>query len=279
MVGPEAKRSAVAMLLELQKFKRHRACRLAGLGESTYYYKPSDRRSDEPLKAKLVEFSQLRPRWGCPRIFDLARRNGLADNYKRIERIYSEAGLSLKLRRRKKKKGNRRLVLTKPTKANEIWSMDFMQDQLFDGRRFRTFNVVDEFTRENLVIDVNRSIRSLRVVEILNQVIKLRGKPNVIICDNGPEFDSQAVDVWAFQNGVKISFIDPGKPVQNAYIESFNGKFRDECLDANWFTCLEHARLTIEVWRHDYNHHRPHSSLNYKTPNEFAKEQEAMLAS
>ncbi len=279
MVGPEAKRNAVAMLLETGKFKKYRACRLTGLSESTFYYQSHVSRNDEPLKAKLIEVAQVRPRWGCPRLFDLVRRSGFTDNYKRVERVYSAAGLSLKIRKNKKKKRDLRVALPKPTCPNEIWSMDFMQDQLFDGKRFRTFNLVDEFTRESLVIHVNRSIRSVNVVEILNQLIKLRGKPMAIICDNGPEFDSQAVDLWAFKNQVQISFIDPGKPIQNAYIESFNGKFRDECLNSNWFISLEHARIEIELWRQDYNQNRPHSSLNYKTPNEFAKEYEHMIAS
>lgn len=230
MVSPEAKRHAVAVLVDTGKFKRHRACKLAGLNESTYYYKSTNKRCDEVLKAKLIELSGIRTRWGCPRLFERLRRDGFKDNYKRVERVYTKAGLSLKVRKRKKKKSGLRVALPKATKPNEIWSMDFMQDQLFNGRRFRTFNVVDEFTRENLAIHVSRSIRSANVVDILNQLIKLRGKPMAIICDNGPEFDSQAVDLWAYQNGVIISFIEPGKPIQNAYIESFNGKFRDECL-------------------------------------------------
>lgn len=279
MVGPEAKRNAVAMLLETGQFKRHRACRLVGLSESTYYYQSCNQRQDEPLRAKLIELSELRPRWGCPRLFELLRRDGFKDNYKRVERLYVEAGLCLKSRKGKKKKAKLRLTLQKPTRPNEIWSMDFMQDQLYDGRRFRTFNLADEFTRESLAIYVDRSIRSNAVVEILNQIINLRGKPMTIICDNGPEFDSQAVDLWAYQNGITISFIDPGKPVQNAYIESFNGKFRDECLNVNWFTSLEHARFEIAAWREDYNQNRPHSSLQYKTPNEFAKEYASMIAS
>lgn len=159
-----------------------------------------------------------------------------------------------------------------PQKPNDIWSMDFVSERLFDQRRFRCFNIVDDFTRENIVMHSDRSITSEKLVHIFNRIKLTRGLPKMIVCDNGPEFISQNLDIWAYQNKVELKFIQPGKPTQNAYIESFNGKFRDECLNQHWFLNLDHAKNEIDAWRKDYNENRPHSSLRYKTPTEFAKE-------
>lgn len=279
MVGPQAKREVVSFLIEHKNFKPHRAYKLVGLRSSTYYYKKSSSRDDTKLKAKIVEIAHKRIRWGCPRIYELVRRDGFKDNYKRVERLYSQMQLSIRKRPKKKLRDHLRLVLPVPQKPNHIWSMDFVSERLFDQRRFRCFNIVDDFTRENIVIHPDRSIKSEKLVNIFEKLKITRGLPKMIVCDNGPEFISQNLDIWAYQNKVDLKFIQPGKPVQNAYIESFNGKFRDECLNQHWFLNLEEARFEIEKWRKDYNENRPHSSLRMKTPNEFAKEYEMELTS
>lgn len=279
MVGPQAKREVVKFLIQAKSFTPHRAYRLVGLRSSTYYYKKTSSRNDARLKEKILEIAQFRIRWGCPRIYEVVRRNGFTDNYKRVERLYSEMGLSIRKRQKKKLRGHLRLVLPEPQKPNHIWSMDFVSETLFDQRRFRCFAIVDDFTRENIVIHPDRSIRSEKIVSIFEKLKLTRGLPKMIVCDNGPEFISQNLDIWAYQNKVDLKFIQPGKPVQNAYIESFNGKFRDECLNQHWFMNLEEARFEIEKWRKDYNENRPHSSLRMKTPNEFVKEYEMNLIS
>lgn len=272
MVSPQAKREVVEFLINTKKTKPHRAYKLVGLRPSTYYYKKVIHRDDDILKSKILEVAQKRIRWGCPRIYQIIRREGFKDNYKRVERLYAQMGLSIRKRPKKKMRDHLRLVMPEPQKPNHIWSMDFVSESLFDHRRFRCFNVVDDFTRENIVIYPDRSIKSEKLVSIFNKLKITRGLPKMIVCDNGPEFISQNLDIWAYQNKVELKFIQPGKPTQNAYIESFNGKFRDECLNQHWFLNLDEARLEIEAWRKDYNENRPHSSLRYKTPNEFAKE-------
>lgn len=279
MVGPQAKRESVKYLIEHKGLSKRRACGLVGFNQSTFYYKHYSGRSDVPIEQRLVYHSQVRLRWGFPRLVVLLRRDGIMDNKKRIHRIYVKNNLQIQKRFKKKKKTHLRLVLPEPIKPNHIWSMDFVSDALFDGRRFRSFNLVDEFTHECLTITVDRSLPSEKIIAVLNQLKTTRGLPEMIVCDNGPEFISQRLDIWSYQNKVQLKFIQPGKPVQNAYIESFNGKFRDECLNQHWFLDLNHARKEIEEWRNDYNLNRPHRSLKMKTPNEFAKEYETMLTS
>ena len=199
------------------------------------------------------------------------------DNHKRVHRLYTELGLQVQRRPKKQKHRHLRLVLPQAKYPNHIWSMDFVHDQLCDNRRFKCFNLVDEFTHESLLIKVDRSIKAKNLVEYFNELKLIRPLPEMIVCDNGPELTSQALDIWAYQNNVKLKFIQPGKPTQNAFVESFNGKFRDECLNQHWFLSLNHAKQEIEDWRKDYNEYRPHRSLKMKTPNEFAKEYEEML--
>jgi len=163
-----------------------------------------------------------------------------------------------------------RTVLPPPSRRNQRWSMDFTLDTLASGRRFRTLNVVDEFTRECLAIEVDTSIGGSRVARVLARLLETRGRPDLVVCDNGPEFAGKTLDAWAYQAGVKIHFIRPGKPVENGYIESFNGKFRDECLNNHWFLDLDDAKTEIEAWRRDYNEVRPHSSLGDLTPKEYS---------
>lgn len=201
----------------------------------------------------------------------LLQREGLVQNHKRTERIYKEMGLSLRLKKRKKRRSHLRVVLPLPSGPNERWSMDFVFDQFEDGRRMKCFTIVDDFTRECLALVPARSITGSDVALILDSIASIRGYPKAIVCDNGSEFTSKAMDKWAYDHGVNLSFIEPGKPTQNAYIESFNGKFRDECLNEKLFFNLEDAREKLERWRLDYNMNRPHSSLGQATPNEFAK--------
>ena len=217
----------------------------------------------------MRELADVRRRFGCRRLHVLLKREHLVVNHKRTERIYKEENLSLRIRRRKKTASHGRVAIKEAEGVNELWAMDFLQDSLFDGRRTRVLAIIDMFTRECLRLEVDTSIKGQRVVTALSQTASMRGLPENIIVDNGPEFISNVLDAWAYERGVKLHFIRPGKPVDNAYMESFNGKFRDECLNQNWFMSLGHARQVIEEWRVDYNMVRPHSSLDDMTPIEF----------
>ena len=199
----------------------------------------------------------------------MLRREGFEINHKRTERIYRSEGLKLSIRRRKKLASFLRTEIPKPTHHNHIWSMDFMRDALANGRTIKVLPVIDEYTRKCFRIEVDTSINGARVVRVLNEIGQREGLPEVIIIDNGPEFIGKALDAWAYARGIHLAFITPGKPAENAYIESFNGKFRDECLNENWFLSLRDARHIIENWRIDYNNGRPHSALAGLTPREY----------
>jgi len=198
-------------------------------------------------------------------------------NHKRTEKIYREEGLLLRKRKRKKMAAQTRIVLPAPTRPNERWSMDFVTDSIVTGRRFRALVIVDDYSRECPAIEVDTSLGGIRVVYVLERLAETRGLPQVITVDNGPEFASRVLDEWAYRHGVKLNFIRPGKPVENAYAESFIGRLRDECLNENWFITLKNARETIEVWRVDYNERRPHTSLGGLTPREFIENNEKIL--
>lgn len=191
-------------------------------------------------------------------------------NHKRTERLYREEGLALRRKRRRKRAAGARVILPLPQQVNERWSMDFITDGIVTGRRFRALTIVDDYTRECPTIEVDTSLGGRRVVSVLDRLAETRGLPKTITIDNGPEFAGRALDEWAYRKGVKLNFIRPGKPIENAYIESFNGRFRDECLNTNWFLSLKHAREVIEEWRKDYNEVRPHSSLKGATPKAYA---------
>ncbi len=190
-------------------------------------------------------------------------------NHKRTERLYREEGLALRKKRRRKGAAGARIIMAAPERPNKHWSMDFIADSLVTGRRFRALAIVDDYSRECPVIEVDTSLGGRRVVGVLDRLEELRGLPEVIIVDNGPEFAGKALDEWAYRKGVKLSFIRPGKPIENAFAESFNGRLRDECLNTNWFLSLKHARAIIEDWRKDYNSVRPHSALGGMAPEEF----------
>lgn len=246
-----------------------RACSVMMLHRSTRRYKGRPDR-DGALRDRLRELAEAKPRWGMPILHTFARREGLVVNHKRTERVYREMGLSLRQRRRKKRPSHLRVLMPPPVRPNERWSMDFVFDQLTTGRRIKCLTLGDDFTREALALEVGHSLRGVHVVEVLDRLMLERGVPGCIVMDNGPEFTGAALDDWAHRMGVKLDFIDPGKPVQNAFRESFNGKFRDDCLDQNLFYDLPDSRQKIEGWRVEYNTVRPHSSLNYETPAQFA---------
>ncbi len=269
MVSPQAKRSAVVVLMTERGFGVTRACGLMGISRSLYRYR--SRRSDSgALRVRIEEIAAIKRRYGYRRVYLRLRREGWEVNRKRVYRLYREAGLAVRRRKRKRIGLFERKPLPKPMAANVSWSMDFVADGLIGGRRLRCLTIVDDCTRECLAIEVDTSITGLRVQGVLDRLADTRGLPQSITVDNGPEFDGQVLDKWAYRSGVRLSFIRPGKPNENAYIESFNGKFRDECLNEHWFISLAHARSIIETWRIEYNTERPHSSLGNQTPQEFA---------
>jgi len=275
VVGPQAEREAVRVVREEGQRSERRACGLIGMNRGSWRYQPKQR-NEAVLRSRLRELAGERPRFGCRRLHRMLRRekeNGTAKwvvNHKRVYRLYREEGLAMRRKKHKRFRAEARVPLVLPTRTNQLWTMDFTRDSLASGRKFRTLNLMDGYTREALWIEVDTSLPGLRVVQVLERVAQERGFPEAIQVDNGPEFISQAVDQWAYWNGVVLHFIEPGKPVQNAFIESFNGKFRDECLNQGWFTSLDEARRIIEAWREDYNTVRPHSSLGYRTPEEYA---------
>ena len=269
MVTPAARRNIVVHLKKEFQFSERRACTIVGLCRNSYRYqaKPKD---DDEIRARLRELAEKRRKFGAPKLHTLLRREGHLINHKRTERLYREEGLSLRMKKRKKRTSHLRVVMDRPERINQHWSMDFVSDSLYNGRRFRVLTVVDDLSRECPVLEVDHSLTGQRVTRVLDRIALTRGLPEVITVDNGPEFISKALDLWAYENSVKLRFIQPGKPVQNAYIESFNGKFRNECLNDHVFVSLHSAQEIIETWRQDYNTERPHSSLSDMTPEEFA---------
>lgn len=269
MVGPQAKRIAVTHLMTVHQMGVTRACGLIGISRSLYRYQ-AKRPEDGELRERLHELAAQKRRYGYRRLHVLLRREGWQLNHKRTYRVYNEAGLMVRKRKRKRIAGVERLVKLPPLAPNDSWSMDFVSDGLVDGRRLRCLNIVDDFTKQCLAIEVDTSLPGRRVVNVLQRLAETRGLPKTVTVDNGPEFVSKALDEWAYATGLHLSFIQPGKPQQNAYIESFNGKFRDECLNEHWFMSMRHARQLIEEWRIEYNSQRPHSSIGYLTPDQFA---------
>jgi putative transposase len=221
----------------------------------------------------LRDLAGSRVRFGYRRLTVLLRREGWMVNAKRVYRLYREEGLQVRTAKRAKRASHTRVPLPQPVRANQRWSMDFVSDRFSDGRWFRILTVVDQYTRECLCCYAERSQTGEKVVEQLRRLVKLRGVPESITTDNGSEFAGRAMDTWAHETGVKLDFIRPGRPVQNAYIESFNGRLRDECLNGEIFFGLEDARHKLERWRHDYNQHRPHTALGDRTPAEFTRAQ------
>ena len=247
---------------------QRRICELIGVAESGQRY--VSRRSDEALRERLVEAAREKPRWGYRRLQLKLEEKGLHVNHKRVYRVYREAGLMIRRKRRKRllRMGVARAAVTG---ANQEWALDFVHDAAESGRKFRVLSVIDVYTRECLALEVDTSFASRRVTRELEKIVAERGVPEAIRCDNGPEFTSRHFLAWGIEWKIDLVHIEPGRPVQNAYVESFHGKLRDECLNASWFGNLFDARVKIAAWKEEYNEERPHSSLGYLAPAEFAR--------
>lgn len=266
MVRPTDRRRAVAVIQEMpQGLSVRRACRLVGLGRGTWRYRPLPDRNvwvAEHLKVLAARY----PRYGSPMLYDLFRNEGHVINHKRIERLYRLEKLSLRRKRSRKKLRHLRMALPIPANRDEVWSMDFIHDRLMNGRQLKCLTIVDHCTREAPALHADHSIRGYNVVDVLEGLRRSGRKPSVLVSDNGSEFRSKVLAKWAQEHGVLQYFIEAGKPTQNAYCESFNGRFRDECLNMNWFSTVAEARLIIESWRKEYETIRPHSGLKGRTP-------------
>lgn len=247
--------------------ERH-ACGLLEIAVSSCRYRSRTQEGEGALRKRLVELAHENPRYGSPRLYVLLRRETRC-NHKRIERIYREAGLSLR-RKKRKRLARQRVPMIAAHAANEEWALDFVADALASARSLRILTVVDAFTRECLALETDTSMGSLRVVRVLERLIAERGSPRRIRSDNGPEFTSRVYLAWSLERHIELVHIRPGKPIENARVESFNGRLREECLNTSWFRNLFDARRQIEAWRDHYNRKRPHSALNYQTPLEFA---------
>lgn len=266
MVRPADRKRAVAAIVEEPRgLSVRRACRLVGLNRSTYHYRALPDRNIE-LTGRLRSLAAQYSRYGSPMLYNLIRNEGTLVNHKRVERIYRQEKLSLRRKRSRKKLCHLRMALPIAARRDEVWSMDFIYDRLCNGRQLKSLTIVDHCTREAPAIYSNHSIRGKDVVEVLES-LRCRGrKPSVLVMDNGSEFRSRVMAKWASDHGVLLHFIEPGKPTQNAYCESFNGRFREECLNQNLFGTVEEAQLIIELWRQEYENVRPHSSLKGRTP-------------
>jgi putative transposase len=268
VVTPVAKRQAVKTLQERHGVSGRRAQRVVGLSRGTAHYR--SRRDDAALREAMQRLASERRRFGYRRLAIMLKREGHCYNLKKIYRLYKAEGLSVRRRKSRKRAVGTRLPLPHADKVNQIWSLDFVSDALSDGRRFRILGVMDQCSRECLVLAIDTSIGGSRVARELDRLIEKHGKPHCIISDNGTELTSRAVLQWAQDNSIEWHYITPGKPTENGYTESLNGKLRDECLNEHCFMTLAHARHLIEAWRQDYNTVRPHSRLNYQTPAEYA---------
>lgn len=276
MVSPQDKRTAVAHLRQEHAASERRACGVVGQSRSTQRYQQKPK-VDDGLRGQVAQLAAERPRFGYRRLTALLQRRGVKVWHGRVHRITKE--LRLQVPRRKRK----RLLGAKPpqqliTQPNQRWGMDFVSDSLADGRTFRALAIVDHYTRQCPVIEVDLSLPGARVIRVLERLAEERGLPEAIRVDNGPEFVCDVLRRWCERKRVRLDYIQPGRPMQNGHVESFNGKFRDECLNTHWFTSLRQVRVIVEHWRTDYNGVRPHSALGYATPNEFARASSASFA-
>jgi putative transposase len=273
VVGPQAQREAVEVFRETAECSERHACGQMEIVRAMVRYRARGTRyaeANERLRARLRELAEERRRWGYRRLHVLLRREGWRVNSKRVYRIYVEEKLIVRRRKRRQRIcAQARVLLSAPSRLNETWTMDFLLDALASGRKLRTLSIEDAYTREMLAIEVDTSLPALRVVRVLERLRIERGLPERIVIDNGTEFTSKELNQWAYAHKVTLHFITPGRPMENGYIESFHGKFREECLNQHWFLTLDDARETIEAWRLDYNQVRPHSALGYLTPVEF----------
>lgn len=268
---PGARREAVRLAGETYGLSERRACRLVDVSRATVRYR-SRRPPDTALRERLIALAAERRRWGYRRLLVLVRREGMRVNHKRGYRVYRAAGLAVRRRPKRLRATARGLQpVVAPTARNDWWAMDFLRDELLTRRAFRVFTLEDLFSREALALRPDHSLPALTVIRLLETVAVGRGYPRYLRVDNGPEFISRVLDGWAYQHAVQLVFIDPGKPVQNAHVESFNGKVRDEFLNEHWFASIAEAQVLAEAYRIDFNTVRPHSSLGYLTPEEFVQ--------
>lgn len=270
MVSAPSRRELVRYIIDNQLSERH-ALAIVGMSASAYRYQPQPDRN-VALRERITALAQRHRRYGVGMIYLKLRQEGRVVNYKRVERLYQEAKLQVRRRKRKKVLEAERQPLLRPTKANEVWSMDFVFDRTAEGRVIKCLTVVDDATHESVVIEVERAISGAGVTRVMDRLALTRGLPKMMRSDNDKEFCGKAMVMWAHERGVQLRLIEPGKPNQNAYIESFNGRLRDECLNEHWFPNLLHARTEIETWRREYNEERPKKALGGLTPAEYAKQ-------
>lgn len=276
MVRPKQKRRAALALIEGRKRSAARVCRAIGLARSTFEYEPTkSSEPDDALRKRMKELVERHRRWGLPRLHAILKKEGLVKNHKRTERIYCDEKLQIKRRKRKKRANVLRITRPQATKPDEVWSIDFVFDWLQPGRKLKCLTIVDDFTKESIEILVAHSISGQEVTRFFSSLSR---KPARIRSDNGPEFISSAMFSWCEDQGVEHELITPGKPNENAFIESFNSRFRDECLNEHIFFNLQDAKLKISNWRKIYNEIHPHSSLGMKSPKQFAEDYQRMLS-
>lgn len=264
MVRPAQRRGVVAYLQSAYSMSQRQACRLARLSRKAAAYQPVTRQ-DGVLRERLKQLGERYPRYGYLMLHALLKTEGLVVNRKRTYRVYSELGMQVRTKRRRKLV-RPRIPMALPTRINERWSLDFVHDQLANGRRIRILNIIDDFSRRCVGQLVDTSISGVRLVRYLEDLALTRTMPKSIVLDNGPELTSKAMFFWSQRTGIRLCFIQPGKPTQNAFVESFNGRFRDGCLNQHWFKSLADARQIIYDWQRHYNYERPHSSLGYQPP-------------
>ena len=265
MVKPAGRKRLVGYLQQHYVVSERRACRLIRISRKAVRYEPQRPNQDATLIGRLKTLGEEYPRYGYLMLHGMLRAEGVVENRKRTYRVYSDLGMQVRTKRRRKLV-RPRVPMSVPTRPNERWSADFVHDQLADGRRIRILNIVDDFSRVCVGQLVDLSISGARMVRLLDELRETRGLPNTLVLDNGPEMTSKAMFFWSRQHSVKLHFIQPGKPTQNAFVESFNGRFRDGCLNQQWFKDLADARQIIATWRRHYNTVRPHSSLGYTPP-------------
>jgi putative transposase len=257
----------VDFLLQNHNLSQRQACQAVKISRTTYLYRPRNK-EDKQIISLLGELVDKHPSIGFWKCYHRIRRRGYKWNHKRIYRVYTQMNLNIRRRAKKRLPARTKHTLFQPERIDQVWSMDFMCDSLWDGKRYRLLNIIDDFNREVLDIIADTSLPALRVIRTLDKLILERGKPDMIRVDNGPEFISDKLDNWCKDSGIQLVFIQPGKPMQNGFIERLNGSLRRELLNAYIFRTIHEVRQEVTIWKDDYNFHRPHDSLNNKTPME-----------
>ena len=271
MAKPDDRRQVVAYVRGRYAVSERQACRVFQLNRRTCRNRCLRGAQDEPLRQQLRQCAEEKQRWGSRSLRWLVNQRGLQVGKTRFLRVYREEGLQIHRRKRRRKGPVRRSPMPPPDGPNQQWAMDFMSDRIGTQKTFRMLNVIDVFTRECLASEVDTSLTGHRVVRVLKRLKQQRGKPVSLTMDSGPEFAGRTLAEWAYSEKIDLRFIQPAKPQQNAFCESFNGIMREQCLNQHYFTCLEDAYVKIQQWRNEYNHHRPHGSLNYQPPAQFAR--------